>query len=288
MLFIYLLLLLFWLFAKHQNSHYPHYRKITAKTGFKHRKKPRWVINRVIEHKAFMPNDGCRKIASSFNRRFGDKETVSKTWVYNTIKKQQHEILLLRKKLKNKKPHPHPINQTWGMDITVKFDLDKKQHHILGIVDHGSRANLYLQTITNKTRIKLLRCLLDTIEKYGKPEAIRTDNEAVFTSRLFKFGLWILGIKHQKTDVGSPWQNGRIERFFGTLKEKLNQIDVLDCGHLNLHLRDFRFFYNHVRTHQNIDNRTPAEVWSGNGFKRTAYFYSAWGGLLQGFWHPPD
>ncbi|MCB1584499.1 MAG: transposase family protein, partial [Xanthomonadales bacterium] len=156
------------------------------------------------------------------------------------------------------------------MDITVKFDLDKKQHHILGIVDHGSRANLCLKALTNKTSISLLRCLLDTIEKYGKPEAVRTDNEAVFVSKLFRFSLWLLGIKHQKTDVGTSWQNGRIERFFGTLKEKLNQIDVLDCGHLNLHLRDFRFFYNHVRTHQNIDNRTPAEVWSGNGFKRTA------------------
>ena len=135
-------------------------------------------------------------------------------------------------------------------------------------------------------------CYLNTftvcIDKYGKPEAIRTDNEAVFTSKLFRFGLWFLGIKHQRTDVGCPWQNGKVERFFGTLKEKLNQIDVLDFGHLNLHLNDFRFWYNHIRTHQNLDNRTPAEVWTGKGFKRKAKFYSAWGGLLTGFYHRPD
>ncbi len=88
--------------------------------------------------------------------------------------------------------------------------------------------------------------------------------------------------------MGYPWQNGRIERFFGTLKEKLNKVAVSDIANLNYHLADFRFWFNHVRTHQNIDDRTPAEVWSGKGCKRQAYFYSTWGDFLTGFWHPPD
>jgi len=32
---------------------------------------------------------------------------------------------------------------------------------------------------------------------------------------------------------------------------------------------------------------TPAEVWSGKGFKRKTKLYSAWGGILKGYWHPP-
>jgi len=286
MLLICLLLIFFWLFNnRSKQRQYPSYRKATVDNrGFMHRKKPQWVINRVIEHKAIMQNDGCRKIAASFNRRFGDKETVSKTWVNSTVKKYKYEILILRKKLKNKKPRPTNINRIWGMDLTGKHDLDKNNLQILGIIDHGSRANLYLSGIKSKASIHLLRIILDTIQKYGKPEAIRTDNEPVFTSKLFRFGLWFLGIKHQRTDVGCPWMNGRIERFFGTLKEKLDQINVLDFEHLNLHLKDFRFFYNHVRTHQNIGNRTPAEVWTGRGFKRKAKFYSSWGGLLTGFY----
>ena len=288
MLLIYLYLKLFWLLSHRRQSHYRSYRKPTPDTGFKFRTKPRWVINRIIEHKAHMPNAGCSNIATSFNRRFGDRETVSKSWVNTTIKKYKHEILLKRKQIKNKKPRPTNINRIWGMDLTGKYDLDKNSHHILGSVDHGSRANLCLQAIHSKASIHLLRIILDTINKYGKPEAIRTDNETVFTSRLFRFGLWFLGIKHQRTDVGCPWMNGRIERFFGTLKQKLNQINVLDFDHLNLHLNDFRFWYNYVRTHQNIDNQTPNEVWSGKGFKRKAYFYSAWDGILKGYWHPPD
>jgi len=222
MLLIYLLL--FWLFRTGKQRQYPIYRKPNVHTGFKYRKKPPWVINRIIKHKAIMHADGCRKIATSFNRKFGDRETVSKSWVHETIKKHQYEILILRKKLKNKKPRPTHINRIWAMDLTGKHDLSKNNLQILGIVDHGSRANLYLNAIQSKASIHLLKIILDTVEKHGRPEAIRTDNECVFTSKLFRFGLWFLGVKHQKTDAGCPWMNGKIERFFGTLKQKLNQI----------------------------------------------------------------
>ncbi len=214
-------------------------------------------------------------------------------WVFKSAKKLRLHVesaypLEERPQLKNRKPRPTPINQVWGIDLTGKQDLGKNNLQILAVVDHGSRANLYLQAIPNKTSMTLLRCLLDSIEKYGKPMVIRTDNESIFTSWLFRFGLWFLGIKHQRTDIGCPWMNGRIERFFGTLKQKLNQIDVVNFEHLNLHLKNFRFFYNHIRTHANIEDRTPAEVWTGKGFKRKAKYCSAWGGLLQGYWHPPD
>ncbi len=85
------------------------YRKPKSKPGFKSRRKPRWVDNRIIEHKAIMNKDGCRKIAASFNRRFGDKETVSKSWVATIVRKHQYEILQLRKKLKNRLPN---LNQS--------------------------------------------------------------------------------------------------------------------------------------------------------------------------------
>ncbi len=284
-----ILLLLLWLFKnRFKHRRYKTYTKAAANPSCKYRKKPSWAVYKIIHFKAIMPHVGCRKLAATFNRQFGHRETVSKTWVNYTVKKHQHEILLLRKRLKNKKPHPTNINKAWGIDLTGKFDKSKNNLHILGIVDHGSRANLCLRAIHSKATIHLLKIIFDSIEKYGKPQSIRTDNETIFKSRLFKFSLWLLRIRHQRTDLGCPWQNGRIERFFGTLKEKLNQVVVDDITLQNHHLKDFRFWFNHVRTHQNIDDRTPAEVWSGKGHKRQAYFYSSWGGLLTGFWHPPD
>lgn len=103
-----------------------------------------------------------------------------------------------------------------------------------------------------RDRITLLRALLDVIERFGKPKVIRTDNEAVMTSRLFRFGLWFLGIKHQRSAVSNPWMNGRVERFFGSLKSNLDQLIVDRHDALNSALSDFRFFYIHVRAHQHL------------------------------------
>lgn len=61
------------------------------------------------------------------------------------------------------------------------------------------------------------------VGQYGKPRSVRADNEAMLVSWRFTAVLAMLGIRHQKTDIGCPWQNGRIERLFGTLKERLDQ-----------------------------------------------------------------
>jgi transposase InsO family protein len=174
------------------------------------------------------------------------------------------------------------------MDLTGKSDTQNKTHNIFGIVDHGSRADLCLVGLKDKASITLLRHLLDTIERYGKPKVIRTDNESCFTSKLFCFGLWLLGIKHQRIDRGCPWMNGRIERFFGSLKEKLNLWEVDNRNQLNSALRQFQVWYNHVRPHQHLDGRTPAEVWQGTNIYtqhiKKEYWFEVWDGLLTGYY----
>ena len=51
----------------------------------------------------------------------------------------------------------------------------------------------------------------------GRVAAAGIEPMSIFTSRLFRFGMWCLKIRHQRTEIACPWQNGRIERFFGTL-----------------------------------------------------------------------
>jgi len=237
-----------------------------------------------------MPHSGCRAIEACFNRRFAQskKMTVGKSFVGYTIKNHLYEIQMLRRDIKKLKPKPVPKNLIWGLDLTGKSDSSGKVHNILGIVEHHSRGCFCLMGLKDKASITLLRCLLDSIEKYGKPKLIRTDNEAVFTSRLFCFGLKVLGIRHQKTDKGCPWMNGRIERFFGTLKSRLNCWEVDNLAQLNGALGEFKIWYNHVRPHQNLGGRTPAEVWQGidiyTNKSKQEYWFEAWDGLLTGFY----
>ncbi|OGT13002.1 MAG: hypothetical protein A3J49_02740 [Gallionellales bacterium RIFCSPHIGHO2_02_FULL_57_16] len=251
--------------------------------------KPEWLKAEIIRLKALMPQAGCRSIADLCNRRFAAsrKITVGKTFVHQILQRHNYEIQNLRRNLKHAKPKPVPRNLIWGIDLTGKTDTRGSLHFLLGILDHGSRALLHLQALHNKTSRTLLACLSEIIRTHGKPKIIRTDNEAIFTSKEFRFGLKLLGIRHQLTDPGCPWQNGRIERLFGTLKEKLDQWQVPNFAQLNRDLNTFRYWYNHIRPHQNLNGKTPAEAWSGDNpytkSPKQEYWFEAWDGLLMGY-----
>jgi hypothetical protein len=79
-----------------------------------------------------------------------------------------------------------------------------------------------------------------------------------------------------------------VERFFGTLKAKLDQLAIESFAALDQASVEFRFFYNHVRPHQNLNGRTPAEAWAGvdpfTTKHKGEYWFDAWDGLLTGFY----
>ena len=127
---------------------------------------------------------------------------------------------------------------------------------------------------------------------------IRTDNERCFTSPSFSQALKNLGIHHQTTELHCPWQNGRIERLFGTLKQQLNQIHIQSAEHLQSLLDEFKYWYNTIRMHQHLGYQTPHEVWQQQRQSPAASktprdqqasqvtrltWWTGWGGMLGGF-----
>jgi putative transposase len=189
--------------------------------------------------------------------------TVSKTYVADTCQKHQYRILHARRQLKHRVPRPMPRNRIWGCDLLVKTDRQGQPHLALAILDHASRACLRLQRLTDKSSWTLLQELVKAVKRYGRPTFVRTDNEAVLVSRLFRLGLWLLGIRQQRIEPGCPWQNGRVERFIGTVKRELATEAIMNSEHFALTLRAIRTWYNHDRPHDPLQGRTPAEVWAG-------------------------
>jgi transposase InsO family protein len=253
-----------------------------------HRRKPDWIRQEILGYAVRFANTGCRKLADCFNRHHAgtDGWTVGKTFVSDVIRDHQYDIQQQRREWRRRRYFPGIPNRVWGVDGTGKLDQHGRQHFLLGIIDHGTRRCLDLQALKDKASITILRTLLDAIERFGKPKAIRTDNEAIFRSLMFRFVLWKLDIEHQRTDLHCPWQNGRIERFFGTLKAKLDHLIVTDRNALNEALAIFRYWYNQVRPHQHLQGRTPHEAWHGIDVYRCRIRrrveYEAWDGLLQG------
>jgi putative transposase len=227
--------------------------------------KPKWVKHEIIRLKALMPQAGCRTIAHLFNRRWAASRdmTVSKTYVAETIQRNQYWIYKARRRLKHRVPRPMPRNRVWGCDLLVKTDTEGQPHLALAILDHASRACLQLQRLSDKSSWALLHELVQAVKRYGQPQFLRTDNEAVLVSRVFRFGLWLLGIRQQRIEPGCPWQNGRVERFIGTVKRELRHEVRTSGTDLDRKLTEIRTWYNHDRPHDHLQGRTPAEVWAG-------------------------
>ena len=227
--------------------------------------KPKWVQQDIIRLKALMPHAGCRTIAHHFNRRWKSRKhmTVSKTYVADMCRRHQYLILTARRKLKHRVPRPMRRNRVWGCDLLVKTDHKGQPHLAIAILDHASRACLRLQRLSDKSSLTIFRELIEAVQRYGRPQFVRTDNEAVLVSRLFRFGLWLLGIRQQRIEPGCPWQNGRVERFIGTVKRELAAEAFADEREMTGALREIRTWYNHERPHDHLQGRTPAEVWAG-------------------------
>jgi transposase InsO family protein len=154
-------------------------------------------------------------------------------------------------------------NRVWGCDLLVKTDTNGGAHLALAILDHASRACLRLQRLADKSSWSLLQELIQAIKRYGRPTFLRTDNEAALVSRGFRLGLWLLGIRPQRIEPGCPWQNGRVERFIGTVKRELAREPVTDEREMTKTLQKIRTWYNHDRPHDHLQGRTPGEVWAG-------------------------
>lgn len=170
--------------------------------------KPNWVRKDIIRLKALMPEAGCRLIAHHFNRRWKPKRqmTVSKTYVADLCRKHHYLIHEARRKLKHRVPRPMRRNRVWGCDLLAKTDTDGRPHLALAILDHASRACLRLRRLSDRSSWTSLQELVQAVKRYGRPQYLRTDHEAVLVSRWFRFGLWWLGIRQQRIQPGCPWR----------------------------------------------------------------------------------
>jgi hypothetical protein len=174
-------------------------------------RKPDWIHNELIRLSALMSGQSRRAIGRTFNRLYAERFGVSvgSSFTCEFLKSHAVQVLRLRRELKARPPRIVPICHTWAMDLTFFTDNVKCTRASFGILDHGSRALLCLQTLVKRNSWTLLGYLCIAIGRYGKPRKLRSDNEMVFNSWVFKTFLHLAGIQKQTTNVHSPWQSKR-------------------------------------------------------------------------------
>ena len=224
------------------------------------RRKPEWVPDVLSAIVIQVPGISCRNLKLQFDLMHRSTDvTIGKTYAAVFLKTH-------RRALANPRCHAHGIDtagkllRVWALDLTEARITPIKPQPVLGLIEHASRHALRLQALRDKKTITILRILLDAIEHYGKPKAIRTDNEAIFTSWVFAFALRWLGIRHQRTRPHCPWMNGRIERFWRTMKDALNLFNISNEAELQATLEMLKTHYNQHRPHQSLSGLTPDQA----------------------------
>ena len=129
-------------------------------------------------------------------------------------------------------PKPCRPNQTWALDWTY-ITIGGENHTLLGVIDHGSRKPLALQ-FADKSVKTVLAVLTGLIKTSGKLISSRTD------ALYFAPAMRRLRIRHRRTAPHSPWMNGRIERFFGTFKQAIRQIETHNIAGMQQAIDEFR------------------------------------------------
>ena len=203
---------------------------------------------------------------------------ISPSTVYNIFKRYGFNKLNLPQIQERKKIIKERIGELVHIDchqlskgITISHSA--KTYYLLGLIDDCSRIS-WVEVLENKKSLNVMFATLKAFNilrmQYGiEVEAVMTDNGSEFGSgknannkedNPFERLLLEMGIKHIYTKPYQPQVNGKIERFWKTLKEDfLEDAQYDDLDDLKEELLGFLVYYNEHRAHSSLDGMTPKD-----------------------------
>ncbi len=233
-----------------------------------------FIENQVIELR--QKGNSKHEIVSILKPRL-HKFTPSASGVYNISKRYGLNRLTPKMKQNKRKIIKEKMGQLGHVDC----------HHLGKAIIRGKSQKLYLvcllddhsrlawaevtQDVTALTvMFATLKCINMLHDQYGIIfEEIISDNGPEFGQRNsqskmnhpFERMLIELEIKHRYTQPYRPQTNGKVERFWRTLKDDLiEETDFDSLEELKDELLQYMCYYNHERPHQGIGGKTPVDM----------------------------
>ena len=165
-------------------------------------------------------------------------------------------------------------NECWQSDFTHCRLADGTGTEVICWLDDHSRYVLHLSAHVRVTGPVVLAAFRSACEQHGHPASTLTDNGTVYTARFAGGGrrgrngleheLARLGIAQKNGKPNHPQTQGKIERFWQTLKKWLAaRPQPADLAQLQALLDAFAVHYNHQRPHRSLPHRaTPATAYN--------------------------
>jgi transposase InsO family protein len=156
-------------------------------------------------------------------------------------------------------PHEH-----WHVDVS-HLNIAGTFYFLCAVLDGCSRHLVHWEIREKMAEIDVETILQRAREAYpGVTPRIITDNGSPFVAKDFKEFIRIAGMTHVKTSPYYPQSNGKIERWYKTLKGDCIRVLVpLSLDDARRIVADFVAHYNNVRLHSAIGYVTPRDRLDG-------------------------
>jgi putative transposase len=206
------------------------------------------------------PRYGYRRVWALLRRkRIINRKRVHRLWKRTRLQVKRP----IRRRARRNRPAPQSAaypNHVWAYDFVEDHALDGSTLRILTVMDEFTREGLDIDVDTSSSADRVISRLEELVAQYGAPTYLRSDNGPEFVAVAVQRWLAQRQIATLYVDPGCPWQNGKEERFNGTVRDEcLNMHAFASAIEASVRLKAFRHHYNQERPHSALRYQTPSE-----------------------------
>ena len=222
------------------------------------------------------PTWGARKLQRLLARAATDADAVPSE---RTIARVLDRAQVVRRRRHRRPCYGRPLqaphvtveqpNDLWTADFKGWWRTrDGARFEPLTVRDACSRFVLALRVLDHNRTDDVRVVFEELFERHGLPKAMQTDNGQPFACTKTLAGLtrlsawWVsLGIELVRSRPGCPQDNGAHERMHADMRRELEDRKADTRAAQQLACDEWRAEFNHVRPHEALEFKTPAEVY---------------------------
>ncbi len=177
---------------------------------------------------------------------------------------RRHRLQVPRLRRPRRRP-PRPLQfqaaypgHIWAYDFLEDALLDGTTLRILTVMDEFTREGLAVEVGLTMSAERVIGVLTALMTAHGAPAYLRSDNGPEFVATAVQLWLAERKVTTLYIEPGKPWQNGKEERFNGTVRDECLNLHVFtSLAEAQVRLTTFRQEYNTVRPHSRLGYLTP-------------------------------
>lgn len=216
------------------------------------------LLSQIQELIAQHPRYGYRRISVLIRRsQQVNQKRVRRLWRRHRLQVRR----VLRKRTRRARPErmqaAYP-GHIWAYDFVEDALADGTPLRILTVMDEFTREGLAIDVALTTSAERVIGVLCALVAQHGAPTYLRSDNGAEFVATAVQSWLAQSGVQTLYIEKGKPWQNGKEERFNGTVRDECLNLHVFSSlAEACVRLGAFRQHYNSQRPHSQLGYMTP-------------------------------